>query len=580
MTTPDLHGLLAGGPLGGLPLAVALAAAPSVTAQALAEDGEWLVEAVTSAGPQGTGATFPPGPLAGVPLAGVPFGTAVPSGLTTRRWSTHGWTGEPGDSTLPDTPFEPRVLVPLRYRRDLPLLPEDDRRVAAQYGAVELANADNGLAEILQHHTQAGWPVSIRRGPRERPRNAAYSRFSLVATGIGTGLRPDADTVRLELRDAGARLDRPLVTDTIAGTGGEGGPAELAGLTPPVTVGFKRAVPVTWWEPAHGIFRVGHRAIAGIELLTDRGAPIDLDTGVGTGGDCASYAALKAATINAGEYATYNGGGFGRVNFTLPDTELKATVRGDAGGTGGYVDTHAGIFALLAQDFLGWTGTLAVSGTVPTGTAGWHWPVGQAGIPGSQALSAIMGSIVGWYGIARGGVLTYGRIRLPEASAPDFTLTDGQVLDWPDGSAVRALPGRWRQRAAYRVLAQAWDQRELRSDVDPADIPALSQPWQVATPAYLSAIRQRFPEAIDADLLPTGFDDPTPAAEVASYGLALGRPRPLVRVLTDRRAYALDLNKVGRVEAARMPFPGQRWTVTAMDEDGDAIVLTLLGEPY
>lgn len=121
-------------------------------------------------------------------------------------------------------------------------------------------------------------------------------------------------------------LDQPLLA-TYAGTGGAEGSTDLQGTVKPIALGAPRFAPGVLVDAVDNIYQISAYGLIGaVSLAFDRltrfGASI---------GDYASFAALKAATVQRGQWATSLAGGY--VRFGAPAEGLVCFhANGDAVG--------------------------------------------------------------------------------------------------------------------------------------------------------------------------------------------------------------------------------------------------------
>ena len=125
-------------------------------------------------------------------------------------------------------------------------------------------------------------------------------------------------------------LDRALLA-TYAGTTGAEGPAALKGQAKPLALGAPRYVPGVLVDPATSLFQISAygpivAVDAALERLLRYGAPVQ---------DYPDVAALLAAAIPAGRWATAVSGGWARFGAP-PVGQVSFLVRGDAGGIDGW----------------------------------------------------------------------------------------------------------------------------------------------------------------------------------------------------------------------------------------------------
>lgn len=138
-------------------------------------------------------------------------------------------------------------------------------------------------------------------------------------------------------------LDTALLA-TYAGTTGAEGPAGLKGQPKPLALGAPRYVAGTLIDSVNSVFQVSaYGAVNGFETALEKlarfGAPI---------ADYASYAALVAAAIPAGSWATARAVGMAR--FGAPPTgQVSFLVQGDRAGPNGWARKPGQIIRRLAQ---------------------------------------------------------------------------------------------------------------------------------------------------------------------------------------------------------------------------------------
>ncbi len=137
-------------------------------------------------------------------------------------------------------------------------------------------------------------------------------------------------------------LDRPLLA-TYAGTTGMEGPAGLKGTPKPLALGAPRYVPGKLIDSVNNVFQVSaYGAVQGFEAALERLARFGASIG-----NYSTYAALVAATIPAGAWATCNAQGL--VRFGAPTNgQVTFLLQGDAAGTDGWARKPGQLIRRLA----------------------------------------------------------------------------------------------------------------------------------------------------------------------------------------------------------------------------------------
>ncbi|MPT48244.1 MAG: hypothetical protein E2598_07450 [Sphingobium sp.] len=137
-------------------------------------------------------------------------------------------------------------------------------------------------------------------------------------------------------------LDEPLLR-TYAGTGGAEGPEDIKGTVKPLIFGVMRYVSATLIDPVDNIYQINDGPINGADTAMDRLVRFSLPMA-----NHASFAALKAATVPSGRWATALAGGYVRMG-AAPDGLLTFHARGDNGGAGGWVRKAGAIIGRIAE---------------------------------------------------------------------------------------------------------------------------------------------------------------------------------------------------------------------------------------
>lgn len=139
-------------------------------------------------------------------------------------------------------------------------------------------------------------------------------------------------------------LDTPLLS-TYAGTGSAEGPAAAKGTPKPLAIGAPMGVPGVMLDPIKSIIQLSaYGAIESVDVPLERlarqfGSPL---------ADYASYAALDAATVPAGQWATCKAAGLVRMGAP-PYGKLCFLMKGDKGGPDGWVRRPGAIIKRLAS---------------------------------------------------------------------------------------------------------------------------------------------------------------------------------------------------------------------------------------
>jgi len=134
-----------------------------------------------------------------------------------------------------------------------------------------------------------------------------------------------------------------LLLGTYAGTGNAEGSADLKGNVKPLAIGAPRFCTGTLIDATNWIYQLSSYLIEDIELAFDQlnrfGAPA---------ADYPTFAALKAATIASGSWATCRAGGYVRLG-AKPEGLVTFHVKGDKAGSRGWVRRPGSIIHRIAE---------------------------------------------------------------------------------------------------------------------------------------------------------------------------------------------------------------------------------------
>ncbi|MBY3756713.1 hypothetical protein GBZ26_11280 [Azospirillum formosense] len=454
-------------------------------------------------------------------LDALPGQEEPPGAILPLHFADRGYLTAPTDSVAPRRLYEGR-LEGFSVERRLPLSPTDSRRVAGTFGLLRLRNDDGVLDSLPDNCAVQGRRVVVRRLIRGQDLSEAVPVFD----GVGVAWEPGDGVMGLTVRDRTALADLSLLP-TYGGSGGKDGPASWAGKPLPGAFGVARWVPLECYDAAYGLFRCHFRRIKGVTGLWDKGGAYTFVS------DFPTEAALKAASLTGGQYATCCAEGMVRAVPAGDSYEgtITADIEGDA--EGGYVETHAAIAARLLS--IGGLGDLVAGGTVAshaaylTGASGFAW---TSQINVGDAVSAVMQSCASWWGDDRTGMIRLGR--LEEPGVPDLELAPGAgLLDVTPGTLPASIaPAVWRSTVNFRRCHSVISRDAVLVTADEATKAFAEREYREAPPSANSLILSRYPTAPELRIN-SGFDNPGPASDLASYLQAL--------YARSRGAWALDV---------------------------------------
>jgi hypothetical protein len=301
---------------------------------------------------------------------------------------------------------------------------------SATVGILELDDPDGEL-DGLRTLGWDGAPLELRRGDPE----AYFSTFSTVAKLTTAGLRYNTRKKEILLRDLAWQLTQAELHGLrYGGTGGVDGDASLKGRIKPLLLGSVfNIAPVQINATTALIYQVSCSSVLAIDAVRDGGSAL------GNAGDFGSYAALVAAAVGVGQFATCLALGLLRIG-AVPVFILTADVRGDNDTINGLTYPHTR--AQIARRIATGRGNIRLSDPTQIdgaaysyledrqpATLGYFW---DAEISKADALNQVMAGCAGWWTMRLNGTLALGQLEDPATVAPLFSLsypTDAGVLE-------------------------------------------------------------------------------------------------------------------------------------------------------
>lgn len=486
-------------------------------------------------------------------------GANVAGVATTYRFATGGYTTTPTD-TPANAFWEPRITRVPEIVRSLYRENQTSGQGQIGYGVLELVNTDGGLDPLVDLGFD-GWPCRIYRGDTD----AAFSTFTLVLEGTAEQPVFDDTRVLFYLRDAGQSLDVPAQTNRYAGTnvlpaGIEGTEDDIKGNVKPLCFGKVVNMAPAFVNTALLIYQVNDGAVDSIAVYDSRVALV-LDA------DYPDNAALQAATIAAGEYATCLAEGLFRLGGT-PTGPITADVEQSD-------DTVAAIITALAtRAGLTVAGGAALDDALPA-KSGYL-------IASDTTLLRAIGEVcsgVGAYAAPdTNGVLQVGLLASPTGT-PVTVIDDWQIMDISrivPRDTDRGLPVHQVQIAYGRVWQTMT--RDQLAGASEADIATVGEQWRIETASAASVLDQYplSPEIRrDSVLADTADAQATAARLLGIYSVR----RDMYNVLV-ARVPALQLHDVVRLIHPRYGLAsGRLFRVLSIEsqEQPDRLRLTLWG---
>ncbi|SMF23385.1 hypothetical protein SAMN06265365_108177 [Tistlia consotensis] len=484
----------------------------------------------------------------------------------TFRWATLHKSMRPGDGRLPNGFWDGLMATGPKLTRELPLTPEDSRRLRESFGELELGDGDRTLDALLAAYNIDGRELSFLFGPWDGDlEDFAEVGRVLIESPVTGGAR-----ALLEFRDATLGLDQVAQPLTFAGTGdGEGGD-DLKDKPLPLAKGTVRFVSPPVEDSASDMRRAADRAF---ELLGAYDGAKALDVA----GDWPSYAALKAATrgvagsgadIEAGEIGTCLAEGWVRPGGQVFNA-LTLDIR--CGAT-----TLSGM-ALSALDDAGY-------GETARDSASWleiDWGGGESGLYVSSderlstadLLDRITAAGDAWWGTDRRSLIVAGRLYDPDTLTAHLTLTSSDVAT---AKRDRYYAPRKSQTVTYARCYTPLSENQIATGATDVRKTFARQALRQVQPTF-DTIASRHPQAFDAAAIAGLFDSQADALSLAqTRGTLWSRWWRSWWILAGRRGFEA---KLGRCIAVEHPdlgrYSGRRFLVVGEQLTGSAAAILL-----
>lgn len=212
-----------------------------------------------------------------------------------------------------------------------------------QSSAITFASGDQALTGVLTRYYWNDAPITITIGDDEKP--DAY-----VVAFVGKVARASTDlmTITLTLADLSVDLNKPLLTDTFAGTGGLEGVVDITGRVKRRSWGRVFNVEGQILDKANNVYEFGDptKPLQQFVRIKDKGREGPMTVVAWAGSAAATLAALIASTPPAGGGSVAPSIACAKW-WTVASGPLTADLLGEVGS--GYVETVAAMFERIAQ---------------------------------------------------------------------------------------------------------------------------------------------------------------------------------------------------------------------------------------
>lgn len=487
--------------------------------------------------------------------------------------------------SLPNTSFNGTLEKALRFKRSI----IDGQHIGGMSSGFSEIEINNPSGEYDSYaNSLDGAHVIVRMGQL----GLSYDRFVTLYDGIVDGAATiDEETMLLHLFDDNKRLDIPAQPSVYGGTGGIDGDSNVVGKRKPIMLGAARNATMPLIDAANLVYQYHDGPAGGILAVYDRGITLTVNSTP----DYANYAALIAATITPGRYASCFALGIvrlgakadGLVTITAWGAIDNGLVAGGALGTPGMspslADTASCIHYLITVSA---ANIVVDAGSVIALKAAQAAQIGYFIGPDDnktlrQAIDEMTYGILAWAGFRRDRTFDMGLVALPTGSPlGDYTEQDFFTLKQKPLPAMMSPPP-YRIRAAYGVNFTV--QPDLDAVLDAGTQTLRKDKFSIASSnnASLSAsIRAAHPQAQDPDVWPSFFVSSADAVAFCNATLTFmgGATRILCEIVLPADAYALNIaNPIKATDDRYGLSGGKALAIMGIDDDTSQEEATVQG---
>lgn len=477
----------------------------------------------------------------------------------TLYFASEDWTSPASDPVAANRWYDGRLDNAGNLSWAVPLLPSSASPPDGDsLGRVVLVNTDGRLDDLPDRLGLQNARVSLSVIPRGGNLSQAVPIWTAVVRGIDVSL----DTVEIGLLPLASMLDQNVPAQVYAGSGGMEGPTDLEGVQKPQVFGRVFNMSPVLIEPLTYIYQAHAGVLAQVTAVRFGGVPMVFAA------DYPSYAALLAATVVTGEYATCLAQGLIKAGLTQGGANDGFTLTADVATAEDRAVRLAKAAAQAAAGLYALTVNTASFDAVDAavGSSGYGLLVTDP-LTWRGLLDDMLGSVGASWGSGRDGSIGAILPVIPTAAVADlqeYDILDLDRLALPDGY-------RWPFAAQTVRYGRNWSVQTALAAI--VRNPSLSRDWKdVTVQAAPAAAGANLPETLE-----TGLRTKDGAQALAGRALALHG--------VARRMFAVTLplqeGLFSAWTAVRITYPrfgmtgGNLLAVVAADEDYAAGTMTL-----
>lgn len=525
-------------------------------------------------------------PIADGPLTEARNAQVTLTTTITRRYATRTFVTRATDSPSQQV-IRGRIAEGLRLERQLTTADggQFGALLETRFGELQLNNADGSLDDLSTRFAADGRHIRLRIGGIEmdslgRETVQSYASFATVYTATAGAWTSAHDVLRLPITDMTRRLRGPMQTSAYAGTGGIEGTVEITGLTRPLMFGRVFNATVQLVDPTILTYQLHSGRISLISAVYDAGVAIPFDTNYTT------YAALAAATVPAGEYASSVETGYIKLGIA-PIGAVTVDARGHIDLlTGNYNEATASLIRTILRDFGGLTtateldqASFDAAVALQPADIGFFLPAGDQStvIEVVELIAFAAGMFIG----DRSGKMNIQRLDPPSTTTVHWAFDDRDILE--NGIEQLSLPYLvpWKSwGVGYGVNWTKQIDRDLATSVTQTRRGFLKLERRYA---YVQSTNIALFHATSAGapLRDTFFADAAVAEAEAARLMALyGYGRAMYEVRVKNALFSVHVGQTVQITYNRWNMAGgKRFVVVGVADDADKVTtsLTLFG---
>lgn len=479
--------------------------------------------------------------------------------VVTEYYSTHAFTSAPSDSPA-NTYFQPILENALLFSRSLFESGRLGGRSSSNNGTINLNNSE-GIIDSWAHYSFAGREIEVLCGGD----GFTFADFGTIFKGTCSSVSFSDTEVSIQLRDFQELLNVPISRNYYGGTGGWDGGDDLKGKPKPLVYGYCQNIQAFIVDAQNLRYQIHDGPVDEINVF-DSGVQLTYYSNYLTVAD------LDAATIPAGNFASSVENGIFKLGSS-PAGEVTVDVRGDNTGND-YVESAPQVLERILTTRFGYTladyssdSILSLHNANPDSIG---YFVSDT-VTASEALDSIINSIGAYYFFDREGILSVGRIEVPEVTSV-YTFDETQIQIFEKEAVQTPV---WRLSLDYAKNWTVMTGTSVAGAVPPAKVSFLSQEFRNVFQYDVNILTKHIlaTDAVYESLL----TDIAPAQNECNRQFNLySVQREMYKITVATQPLSLNLGQTVTLKYPRYGLSsGKNFVIIGMTEDSSLDLITL-----